>query len=142
MFPQFTRRRRWQRRAILTEIVQHLPADPAAEPLTSPNLKASPAAPVVSDKKTVSAEVIKARVLAEVPSPIPEELEDDPNSVSASANGSPKRSMTHTISTESMNGLFGEAKDGSGAVTTATAGGARDDVLRMRLKKAMGNMGA
>lgn len=94
---QFTRRRRWHRRAVCTEVVQKIPSEQAKADQTPP-LKADP---VVST--------------------------------------TPILSTTSTASETS--GLTAHAEMGGKVTTLLDAGTARDDVLRQRLKKAMGSMG-
>lgn len=117
---QFTRRRRWHRRAVLTEIVIRVPSENAPpDAPKSPDTAAVPATPVTPLKTKPS--VAPQPVLAEArPSPIAEET--DP--------------ISWTSGTRRGSGSSREA-----SVSIPPASPTRDDVLRQRLKKAMGNVG-
>ncbi|KAL7421845.1 hypothetical protein Q5752_003616 [Cryptotrichosporon argae] len=109
---KFTRRRRWQRRAVCTETVTRVsPADPdyvaASEPVPlSPTAAAQPTVPAVALERRGSS-TSPNRLKAPPAPPIAEVKNEDEENVAI----------------------------------VPPAGGSRDDVLRLRLKKVMGNVG-
>ena len=98
----------------------------------------------MQDKKTVATARISKGV-QDFPSPVPEEADLD---LEPEENGL-ERQLSQTKSDGSKGSRGSGEKQGAkdrtsldGAVATGVSAGSRDDALRMRLKKAMGNMGA
>lgn len=112
---QFTRRRRWHRRAVLTEVVIRLPSEPPT------NKGSSELSPTLQTPLKSKVSIAPQTILAESrPSPIVEE--SDPMAFTKERRRSSSSSKGPSI-----------------AIPPGSP--ARDDVLRQRLKKVMGNVG-
>ena len=119
---QYTRRRRWQRRAVLTETVIHLPSEAHDDDKTA---QPSPTSASFENKHSP----LKSRPVVA------------PQVVSAETRSGHKHDST-TKEDDSDRGRSSSVSSEPVAVLAGSPAKSRDDALRQRLKKAMGNAGA
>ncbi|WVQ67685.1 uncharacterized protein L199_005889 [Kwoniella botswanensis] len=135
---KFTRRRRWTRRAILIETVIKLKSTDEDEPtiIVPPSGTNTPMAGEPTGTATVTTTPMKSKPAPAV-AVIPAKSNEAGNSVGMNRVGSKdsKKSDKNTTGTQEV-----PAAVTATGITSGTA--SRDDVLRSRLKKAMGSVGA
>lgn len=146
---QFTRRRRWQRRAICSETIQRIPSITDPEPLDAQAASASDASDPASSALAGSSAKARPTISTVSETAVPHHTSTAMASAPCIAPIKARRaSSTTSVDRSSLGERDREAgRDGAGAVLIGSpgggggGGGARDDVLRQRLKKAMGSVG-